>query len=98
MLRHKEFSGSYPLFGKSTTAAEALEKWVNENKIPHNRIVAINRDFDGCACLWYWEHQQSPEEKRMLDATAEALKIRQAVAKVCLKPGDPCDPEGVFNE
>jgi hypothetical protein len=26
----------------------------------------------------------------------EALK--RAVAQVCLKPGDPCDPQGVFNE
>lgn len=26
------------------------------------------------------------------------LKLKQAVARVCLKPTDPLDPNGVFNE
>lgn len=84
MLKRKEFCGTSPLFGKSVTAAEALEAWVNEQKIARQDIISINRDYDGCATLWYWE--------------VDWEQVKRAVAQVCLKPGDPLDPNGVLNE
>lgn len=34
-----------------------------------------------------------PDIRKMTDT-----ELKAAVAKVCLKPSDPCDPNGVFNE
>lgn len=84
MLKIKEFYSTYPLFGEGKRCGNELVKFVNENKIQKENIIAINRDYDGFATLWYWED--------------DAEEIKRAVAQVCLKPGDPLDPEGVFNE